>query len=279
MRAFLTTFGDNDFSSMGRAIEERYARCKEWWEPHLRCTREFIADHVAPCSRIAVLGAGKLLDLDLPALLEHASEVHLFDADSHCISTWRAAAGPHYRRRVIPHIEDVTGVMESWTQPLKSAARRGVLEEYLSNVEAVEPAWARDGFDAIISLNIAGQIPLYWRDRVLDIKASLTDPEYGALQRSMATLQSAHIRALTADTKALSIVVTDTEYYYYDADHSHWEIETALYGDSAALLEKYFSGEGASCWLWHLAPQYIESDNEGEIHRVEARVRKNIITA
>jgi hypothetical protein len=276
MRTFLSTFGGNDFSLMGRAIEDRYARCKEWWEPHLRCTREFIEDNVAPCSRLAVLGAGRLLDLDLPALLERVSEVHLFDADPQCISAWRTAAGSHYRRRVVPRIEDVTGVMESWTQPLKSAARKGGLVEYLSNVEAVEPAWSGDGFDAIVSLNILGQIPLYWRDRVLAVKASLTDPEYAALQRSMATLQSAHIRALTADTQALRVVITDTEYYYYDADDPQWEIESALYGDSAALLEEYFKGGGSSCWLWHLAPQYIESDNEGEIHRVEARVRRKI---
>lgn len=258
---------------MGKAIEDRYARCKGWWEPHLRCTREFIAQNVGTCSRLAVLGAGRLLDLDLSVLLERAGEVHLFDADPQCLSAWRAAAGSQFRRRVIAHIEDVTGVMEAWTQPLKAAARRGSLAEYLSNIEALEPTWARGGFDAIISLNLAGQLPLYWRDRVLDVKASLKDQEYVALRRSMAELQCAHLRALTADAKGLRIVVTDTEYYYYDADHSEWEVEDALYGDSAALLEKNFQEAGSARWLWHLAPQYVESDNEGEIHRVEARVR------
>ncbi len=273
MRTFLAPRSGDDFSSMGRAIEERYARCKEWWEPHLSCTREFIAHNLGRCSRLAVLGAGRLLDLDLSALLERAREVHLFDADPECISRWRVAAGADFRRRVIPHIEDATGVLAAWTQPLKAVARRGTLAEYLWDLEAVEPQWARGEFDAIISLNIAGQIPLYWRDRVLAVKASLTASESAALESSMSELQCAHMRALAADAQALRIVVTDTEYYYYDVDQPEWEVEGALYGDSAALFNEFFERGSSSCWLWHLAPQYIESDNEGEIHRVEARVR------
>jgi hypothetical protein len=27
---------------------------------------------------------------------------------------------------------------------------------------------------------------------------------------------------------------------------------------------------GSECWLWHLLPQFMESDGEGCIHRVEA---------
>jgi hypothetical protein len=274
MRALLTSLGGNDFSSMGRGIEDRYARCRVWWEPHLRCTREFIGENLQTCSRLAVLGAGRLLDVDLALLLTYAAEVHLFDADPACMTAWRAAAGSHFRRRVVPHIEDVTGVLEAWTQPLKSVVRRGTLNEYLDQLKAVEPTWARSGFDGIISLNIAGQIPLYWRDRVLDTKLSLTDQEHGALHRSMAELQCAHIRGLIADSKALRIIVTDTECYYYDTDHPEWEVEDALHGRTTAVFEECFERNCSSCWLWHLAPQYIESDNEGEIHRVEARARR-----
>lgn len=56
-----------------------------------------------------------------------------------------------------------------------------------------------------------------------------------------------------------------------------WEVEDALHGDSAALFEENFQEAGSSRWLWHLAPQYVESDIEGEIHRVEGRVRPESI--
>jgi hypothetical protein len=273
MRALLTSFSGNDFGVMGRAIEARYARCQGWWEPHIRCTRDFIARNMEQCSRVAVLGAGRLLDLDLNLVFERADEVHLFDADPGCLAVWRRAAGSHFRGRVVPHIEDVTGVLDTWTQPLKAVARRGGLADYLATLEAPVPAWADGEFDGIISLNIAGQIPLYWRDRVLDVKLCLTDQERTALHQSMEALQCAHLRGLSADPTALRIIVTDMEYYYYDADHPQWEVEEALHGAAASLLEGCFGTDRSERWLWHLAPQYIEADNEGEIHRVEARIR------
>jgi hypothetical protein len=262
----------NDFTVMGSAIEQRHARCKAWWEPHLRCTREFIAQHIEDGSRVAILGAGRLFDLDLALLLERATEVHLFDADPACLSLWRAKAGSAFRRRVVPHIVDLTGILDEWTRPLRAVLRKGDLAGYLSELRAPEPTWAQGVFDGLISLNVAGQIPLYWRDRVLGFKASLTNQEHTALVHSMAELQSAHLRALSSAAGAFRILVTDTEYYYYESDCSVWEVEGALHGYSMSVFNQSFPKEGGESWLWHLAPQYIESDHEGEIHRVEARI-------
>jgi hypothetical protein len=213
-----------------------------------------------------------LFDLDLALLLERATEVHLFDADPACLSLWRAKAGSAFRRRVVPHIVDLTGILDEWTRPLRAVLRKGDLAGYLSELRAPEPTWAQGVFDGLISLNVAGQIPLYWRDRVLGFKASLTNQEHTALVHSMAELQSAHLRALSSAAGAFRILVTDTEYYYYESDCSVWEVEGALHGYSMSVFNQSFPKEGGESWLWHLAPQYIESDHEGEIHRVEARI-------
>jgi hypothetical protein len=269
----LTGASDRDFIRMGRGIESRYERCSEYWEPHLRFTREFIQRNSYPAQKVAVLGAGRLLDIDLPALLSKASEVHLFDADPTCLRSWRAAVLHRDRHRIVPRIEDVTGCITEWSSGLKTAARKGVLATYIESLGAELPAWSRESFDGVVSLNIAGQLPLYWRDRVLDAQSVLSTDEGEALVSSYERMQTAHFAAVQRAAKHWGITVTDVEYYFYHVDHTEWEIEDALHGASRGAFEGLSSRQNVTdreCWLWHLAPQYIESDTEGEIHRVEA---------
>jgi hypothetical protein len=89
----------------------------------------------------------------------------------------------------------------------------------------------------------------------------------------MAALQEAHLNGLLTARHAWSILLTDSEYYFYHVDESHWRIEPALFGRSAELLSAKFSSKDDLAWLWHIAPQFVESDSEGEIHRVEARFK------
>lgn len=269
---------DRDFVRMGRGIEDRYARCAAYWESHLTLTRTFIDQHTEPAKRVAVLGAGRLLDLDLPRLLERVEEVHLFDADPQCVKAWRTTAPREFRKRVIPRIEDVTGCLAEWSDNLKCSVRSGTLHDYLDSLDARAPRWSNEHFDGVVSLNLAGQIPLYWRDRVLSVKSDLSNEEAEALVRSYERLQLAHLAAVTKAAAHWALVITDVEYYFYESQKSEWEVEEALHGTA----RKTFAGLGndqdstsADCWLWHLAPQFIESDIEGEIHRVEARVWHN----
>lgn len=269
----LAAISDRDFIRMGHGIESRYARCAEYWEPHLRLTREFVQRNSYPSKRVAVLGAGRLLDIDINSLLVKASEVHLFDADPNCVRAWRAAVPHRDRQRIVPRIEDVTGCIAEWSSNLKAASRRGQLAPYVESLAAETPAWSRESFDGIISLNIAGQLPLYWRDRVTEAQRDLCSDEIEALVSSYERIQTAHFAAVQKSASQWGAVVTDVEYYFYDVDHSEWEIEQALHGASRAAFDALASRQRVTdqeCWLWHLAPQYIESDNEGEIHRVEA---------
>lgn len=258
---------------MGHCIESRHERCADYWEPHLRLTRQFIQRNSHPSHRVAVLGAGRLLDIDLNSLLSKASEVHLFDADPNCVRAWRAAVPHQDRHRIVPRIEDVTGCITEWSSNLKAAARRGELATYLESLGAGLPSWSRESFDGVVSLNIAGQLPLYWRDRVLDARSTLSPDEADALVSSYERIQTAHFVAVQRAAKQWGITVTDVEYYFYHVDHTEWKIEYALHGASRGAFDGPTSSQkvtDSECWLWHLAPQYIESDTEGEIHRVEA---------
>ena len=266
-----------DFIRMGKGIEARYARCSSYWEPHLECTREFIEAHVQPGGRVAILGAGRLLDVDLKKLLSQFSEIHLFDADPSAIRTWRKMSGVAFREKVVPRILDVTGSLESWSAGLPSAIRRGELEGYLDSLVPQRGAWESERFDGVISLNLVGQIPLYWRDRVLAAAQELSAAEERALIESMARLQSAHLHALDLHSRSWSIIITDTEYYTYRVDRPEWEVEPALHGEVRSALHappQRMKRLGGDCWLWHLMPQFVESDEEGYIHRVEAAAWK-----
>jgi len=90
----------------------------------------------------------------------------------------------------------------------------------------------------------------------------------------MGRLQEAHLKALTKNKDRWSILLTDTEYYFYHVDQSEWRVEPALFGAAVDVYNKEYANlpcRGA--WLWHIAPQFIEGDEEGEIHRVEARAK------
>lgn len=275
MRNVLNRILGWDFISMGKGIESRYARCSEFWEPHLRCTRAFIAEHMRPGGRLAILGAGRLLDVDLPALAPYFSEIHLFDADPSVIRAWREASGSLFRTKVVPRILDVTGSLGEWTRGLKKAGRTGALDSYLSSLEPGRAGWEDERFDGVISLNLLGQIPLYWRDRVLDCAGHLSARERGALIDSMERLQRAHLDSVRSGAGSWSIVISDTEYYTYTTDASTWEVESALHGDvyeDFRGLSSPKEAQASSSWLWHLNPQFIEGGTHGAIHRVEARV-------
>lgn len=262
-----------DFTRMGRGIESRYGRCAEWWQPHITCTKTFVVSHLRPSQHGAVLGAGRLYDIDLMRLLECIEVVHLFDLDATCVPYWRRLAGRHFGKRVIPHFVDVTVCMDAWQAGIGKARRAGELSEYLHSLSAPQPEWVDQSFDTVISLNILGQIPLYWRDRVLRSVGAVSDDERVALEHSMGVLQEAHMNALLAKSERDVLLLADSEYYYYRNTECEWRVESALWGEARESYQRFVESRtwtNHETWMWHLVPQFIEARHEGEIHRVEA---------
>lgn len=262
---------------MGVGIEARSVRCRSFWEAHLESSRRFVLRSVTglpPGRRIAVLGAGRLLDVPLAELLDHGFEVHLFDVDPGCERVWRRMARG---RSVQAHIVDLTGSFVVWTRELaarvKQRPARGEVEQFLSELQPVKPP-PLAGFDIVISLNLLSQLPVYWRDRVEVFlgrrnSAWLTEESFErALSGSCACLQAAHLELIGGSGAHRAVVITDTEFYFYEQTQAPWQVEPSIYVPGVEL-PGYLSTHRES-WLWHIAPQGVEQSDYGSIHRVEA---------
>jgi len=264
----------SDFITMGLGIEARHERCGRWWAPHLRLSREFLAAAwPGGGGSLAVLGAGRLLDIPLEAA-GGFDRVALFDADPGAVSAWRAASR-HGGRSFEERLGDLTGSLEAWT----AALRRGVPTSagLLDLLDMLNPLPAVDltGFTAIASVNLLSQIPIYWRDRVhswcadAGIEVDRGSPLEAALERSMGRLQRAHLTALAASGAEVISLLTDGAFLYYTTAQSRWQEDQAIFVPSLNLPG--YTIHHADQWFWHIAPQGIEAAEYGSIHDVRAR--------
>lgn len=268
-----TRIRHRDFAVMGRAITARHARCRQWWAPHLACSRLFLNDNLPQnLGRVAVLGAGRLLDIDLDLLLDRCQEVYLFDADPACERTWKKRYPEHYGKMLFGRCVDITNCLASWTAAVRDASSKEKLESCLQQLQAPTPRWSEFDFDGCISLNILSQIPLYWRDRVMRMHPVWGHDVWQPLCDSMDVLQTAHLRGVMKNSRYWNALVTDTEYYFYNVDSPDWDVESALFAGAQELYNSSYEGLTKQSWWWHLAPQFIEDNQVGEIHRVEATV-------
>lgn len=276
-----------DFLSMGEGIGARYKRCKRWWQPHLEMTKSFVKTSLAgreEGSSIAILGAGRLLDVDVDWLLSSFNKIFLVDADPSAARYWRKVIR---KARPNQHVEgmicDVTGVIDSWSTQLASL---GSGRTFLDNLKRSDLFQCRlvdlPRCDYVVSLNLLSQISLYWRDRVTDCITAHGLPEdddfESELHRVIDThalrLEDYHLSVLQSAAQHGFLVISDVEFYYYHRDLAEWQVEIALDQQISQLLGapsiNNFKAQRRDCWLWHLAPQGVEAPDHGEIHRVEA---------
>lgn len=277
MRNMLVRIGNRiryrDFGVMGRAIAARHLRCRDWWAPHLSCSRSFIREKLPREGQtVAVLGAGRLLDIDLEELLDRYQEIHLFDADPGCRRIWKKRYPARYDKTVFGHTVDITECLTDWTDIIRGASSKEDLQNRLQGLQAPSPKWGGSGFDGCISLNILSQIPLYWRDRVMQMYPRWELQSSPQLSASMDALQSMHLHAVARNSIRWSALLTDTEYYFYHVDSSEWSVESALFASTQELYRSEYQNAQGESWWWHLAPQFIEDSQVGEIHRIEAVV-------
>jgi hypothetical protein len=161
--------------------------------------------------------------------------------------------------------------MRDWGRELRRSSNRNGVAETLDNLKAPTPHWASESFDGVISLNILGQIPLYWRDRVVNTYPEDLEGLFSGLAHSMAQLQKQHILAVQDATKCWGMIISDSEYYYYRERSGVWEWEDAIFHDALKAFRNFVAkAKSYDTWWWHLAPQFLERQEYGEIHKVEA---------
>lgn len=289
-----------DFLSMGFGIAARARRSRRYWLGHLKNCRDVQRKACVSLPQkavIGVLGAGRLLDVDLTQLACDGGEVHLLDADPGASRAWRSAARALPHTRIVSHLVDLTWSMDEWSDTLQSFlaahhvnARRGAdpaaqaeLAAFLDRAtlpDSAECAAKLPRCDLLISQNLLSQIPLYWRDRFHAAVLRcwrLDSDEHGrygdvlqrALERAMARLQMQHLEVLRQSGASRIVIICDRNFFYYRRDVAPWQVHPALYGGLATPLAlPGYQLSGQSSWLWHLAPQGIEHAGHGEIHEV-----------
>ena len=274
-----------DYLKRGLGIAARWRRCRTFWAPHLRLCKQFQMDALTgkgSAGALAVLGAGRLLDIEQSLLLNNFEQVDLFDADPGALSAWKALArqtGPN--RKIAFRVEDITSTIEIWTKGFQSFLSSQPRNDerlcaFLSALDTSAPAFREMKYDAIYSINLLSQIPIFWRDRAHRLmkcfwKINPTELPEGvdqALGRSMRALERSHIAALDSSGAELILLITDIEIFYYQRDQARWESEVVL--DAEAVRFRNFDQTRMQHWYWHILPQGPESRGFGAIHRVAA---------
>ena len=281
----------SDFLTMGRGIRARSRRCSKYWKSHLELCKEFQRKNLAHLSgvqSVAVMGAGSLLDIDQDLLIKKFNKISFFDADLAVAKTWKK-----FSRKLTPekkfsgHHIDLTNSLSLWTKELSSFLDKydrpdlPALCEFLGGFFCYDRNQQIRKYDVIISANILGQIPIYWRDRVHSLikkKWKIDTNEHGfyesslqlALDYTMALLQKQHLEILSSSSSKVVIIICDKRYFYYLNNNSHWQETVALQVPIELPAQFYFTSDSDS-WFWHIAPQGVEQKAYGVIHDVIAK--------
>jgi hypothetical protein len=283
-RYYLTQHAALDFVSMGLGIQARYRRYMREWAPHLQKTKLFIEcalESCQPSGRVAVLGAGRLLDFPDQALISGQHNIDLLDYDPSLMPLWQKLRQSNRSIKGL-HCTDLTGVLENWTSQLRQLSMTSTIEEFtisLQNLPAkIPPAYTLAGYSCIVSLNILSQLGLYWQDRVVSLlyeRGLLRSPEeqlpietQQAINLNCAALELSHLAMLDHSGAERIVLVNDTNYIYYQAGAGVTESVPAL--ETEVVLLNYRIQEEAA-WEWQIAPCGAEGRDYSETHHITAR--------
>ncbi len=274
----------HDFLDMGFGIEARYRRCKPYWRRHLENCLEFQRRFLTDTKQesLAVLGAGRLYDIDVSALCHHYRDIFLYDADPSCFRSWRKVARrfPSVHGRIL----DLTGCLDIWTAQLETFFRtqaspdQNRLASFLRGLKTAQLPHL--SASACLSLNLLSQICIYWRDRVHHLvkkRWGLDTGESGeyqgdlqaALVETLSSLQNQHLTLLSASQATRIVMIFDSAFFYYRCNAADWQKEQAIF-IAEPVLPAGYRIIGEQTWLWDIAPQGVEQVDYGTAHEVRA---------
>ena len=272
------------FLQTGLGIEIRARKLALHWRAHQDRSREAQARWPAGGERLAVLGAGRLLDFE-HSLAKRFEHLRFVDADPLCAPFWKRKHPRHE-----PVIADVSGCLGNWTAALPQAASWSETLAAIGSQRAptVVAPWLRD-CGAIVSLNLLSQIPIAWQERVethlqkqfgSSIATARQEEWLAAVEPGARSLVESHLAMLNRSGARDILLITDRAYIEYRGNHKYSRRrldpppnvdgvarEDALYGVAHFTLSNY-RRTAADEWLWHISPQGLESSHKGSIHVV-----------
>lgn len=268
-----------DYVDMGLGIATRRKRAKRYWDTHCQCSKDFqrlALTKALNAKSIALLGAGRLYDIDTELILRYYKHIDLFDADPSCKTIWLGDK-QLASAQLTTHILDITNSILSWTKKLKEELTFKNAAELLNSLEVQEINFTGK-YDCIFSINLLSQIPVYWRDRAVKTLDQVVKKDAGghyateiqqALESTYRKLQEQHLALLSTSQAKLVVLISDTEWYYYKPQLSPWQVEPPLLIPKPLQLKNY-EVYATDSWLWHIVPYASENTDYGEIHKVEA---------
>ncbi|MDD9898026.1 MAG: hypothetical protein OXU45_03395 [Candidatus Melainabacteria bacterium] len=220
------------------AIEARYKRCRQAWQPHLEQCKKLIieeAKQLPKRERIIIFGAGSLHDVPLKELSHLFEELHLVD-----IFFLQAAID---EMKTYPNLDfhqlDITGVLRAASQ---------LDNDSIIKIDTLTKTRPRDflqdeNIDMVVSLNLLSQLPVQIKDYYE--RNEIRSTELNEFYQSLILNHLGYLRAFAA-SGSKTLLISDTERLIAG------EIESSLLN----LDDSIFNGfEPIQDWTWLIAPQ------------------------
>jgi hypothetical protein len=235
------------------AIEARYKRNKESWQPHLDNTKRNIlqvAKSLTKHRKCVIFGSGLLLDIPLLELsgmfnqIDLVDVVHLPDVERYATTLGNVHCIQH-------DCTEYVGRLHSFIQTLPRKVTSSLPEVelpglYLDSTE----------IDLVISCNILSQLSLIPYNF---IAKSVAVPE-SVINRASMQLVKQHLAYLESFIGADVLLISDIERRTYTSDGVCVERESALEGITLPNeIEE---------WDWHIAPRPELFRDKDVVHRV-----------
>jgi hypothetical protein len=293
------------YLNMGLGIERRARLLALFWADHLARTRAAQARWVERANGewLTVLGAGRLLDFNQPAVLPRFSKLRLVDADPLCAKSWKKV------KKVSDTFSgDISCCLNQWIAQVGQG--QGTWPETMRAIRGFgnppRAAYRASG-DALLSLNVLSQLSIVWQDGV---EATLLrrfgrrlvtarEAEWlDALRPGAQMLVEQHLKAIEEAAPRFVLLVTDVEYLEYRGkqyrrrqfepppvawSNAGWRAEAGVTCEVTPALEGVDLGAEALAkwlpsyqlswqefWLWHISPLGTEEGDSGKVHRVAA---------
>ncbi len=267
------------FLEQGQGITRRRQKFAREWDTHLKrsCAvqAEWLGKH--PDSTVLILGAGRLVDCDLPFLLGNNTEVFLVDADPGCEALYQRLKRAH-QRQLNFEISDITGLLATWTATLK---KRMGWEETLETLRSLAGSGVSQlqlltQGELALSLNILSQIPIIWRDYVERLLMNRFGKKF-VLENDAAWLEAfapcgrylieKHLADLENASYQSLLVITDVEYATYSGEMATGESPITWTRTQGGADSKLIVGE------WKEGPELRDAEVSPSLFGVDLEDR------
>jgi hypothetical protein len=211
-----------------QGIMRRYLRESKQWDDHLKQTQKFILSCLGGKSynKIAVLGSGWLLDVPVAELLNHARELHLFDA----VHPKQVVHKYKSNKKLVFITKDLSfGLIHEAAQCKNS-------NEFIGILNALNPDLLFNNYDLVISVNLLNQLDNLLIE-FLHSRFSLSREQEEQIRK---IIQDNHIKSLP---KGKSCLVSD--WIELSEDLSGGEVR-----EKPLIFSSLLEAENYQSWDW-----------------------------